>query len=132
MRFLTGHSKEGGEEELAASTSALVDAHTTLVVYMGLGTLPKLARQLAEAGLDPLTPAAAVERGTTPEQRVVFAPLAELAAGVERARLRSPTLIIVGEVVALAPGWGARDDVAVGSGVGQAEDAARRIFASSL
>jgi siroheme synthase len=106
VRFLTGHSREGGEEELDASTTAAgADRHTTLVVYMGLATLPRLAVQLRAAGHDPAMPAVAIERGTTPEQRTVFAPLEELHARVGDAGLRSPTLIVIGAVVALSPGW---------------------------
>lgn len=115
MRFLTGHSREGGEEALDASTSALMDEATTLVVYMGLSTLPNLVRQLREAGLGMRTPAVAVERGTTPEQRTVFAPLEELADAVVEAKLKSPTLIIIGEVVAIAPGWDQARGEAMGS-----------------
>jgi siroheme synthase len=129
VRFLTGHSKEGGEEALAHSTAALVDPHTTLVVYMGLGTLPKLAGELAAAGLDAATPAAAIERGTTPEQRVVFAPLGALPGAVAAAALRSPTLIVVGAVVALAPGWAEGAGAAAGAGQ-HSVDAERVIFAS--
>ncbi|BDA44210.1 Siroheme synthase [Coccomyxa sp. Obi] len=106
VRFLTGHSREGGEEELDASMQTIADAHTTLVVYMGLGTLPKLAQQLQAAGCNPDMPAVAIERGTTPEQRTVFAPLCVLASEVAAAQLKSPTLIIIGEVVALSPAWG--------------------------
>jgi uroporphyrin-III C-methyltransferase len=106
-RFLTGHSREGGEDSLDCQvTSAGSDAkHTTLIVYMGLATLPQLQRQLAESGVDPWTPAVAVERGTTVHQRVVFSPLDQLPLRVSDAGLQSPTLIIIGEVVALAPGW---------------------------
>ncbi|CAK0773444.1 S-adenosyl-L-methionine-dependent uroporphyrinogen III methyltransferase, chloroplastic [Coccomyxa viridis] len=105
VRFLTGHSREGGEEALDASTMALVDANTTLVVYMGLSTLPRLVGGLREADLPMDTPAVAVERGTTPEERTVFAPLEQLADSVAEAKLQSPTLIIIGQVVAMAPGW---------------------------
>ena len=105
VRFLTGHSREGGEEALDASTAAMVDPNTTLVVYMGLSTLPKLVGGLREAGLPMDTPAVAIERGTTPEERTVFAPLAQLADSVAEAKLQSPTLIIIGQVVAIAPGW---------------------------
>lgn len=105
MRFLTGHSREGGEGDLDATIAACADPHTTLVVYMGLGTLPALSAQLAAAGLPLDTPAVAVERGTTPDQRAVYAPLGALRAEVASAALASPTLIVIGQVVALAPGW---------------------------
>lgn len=49
MRFLTGHSREGGEEALDASTSALVDDSTTLVVYMGLQVMLLLFSSLASS-----------------------------------------------------------------------------------
>lgn len=85
--------------------AACADPHTTLVVYMGLGTLPALTAQLGAAGLPLDTPAVAVERGTTPEQRAVYAPLGALRAEVAAATLASPTLIVIGQVVALSPGW---------------------------
>ena len=50
-------------------------------------------------------PAVAVERGTLPEQRAVFAPLSRLQERVAGHGLRSPTLIVIGEVVSLASGW---------------------------
>ena len=56
----------------------LVDPKTTLVIYMGLSTLPSLVEGLLESGLSPTTPALAVQDGTTPTQRVVAANLAEL------------------------------------------------------
>jgi uroporphyrin-III C-methyltransferase len=107
VRFLTGHAREGGQPELEAAVATACDPHTTLVVYMGLGTLAELAAQLAARGLPADTPALAVERGTTPEQRAVWAPLGELAGEVAAAALVSPTLLVIGRVVALAPGWAA-------------------------
>lgn len=105
VRFLTGHAREGGKEALDETTDAAVDKGTTLVVYMGLATLPELTRRLMAAGLAPDTPAVAVERGTLPEQRSVFAPLEELQQQVAAHSLQSPTLIVIGYVVALAAGW---------------------------
>jgi uroporphyrin-III C-methyltransferase len=108
FRVLTGHARAGGAAaaELGASTAAAAaDAKTTLVVYMGLATLGALASELVAGGLPPGTPAVAVERGTTPEQRCVWAPLEELHAEVAAAQLVSPTLLVIGEVVAVAPGW---------------------------
>jgi uroporphyrin-III C-methyltransferase len=111
VRFLTGHSREGAAAEaaLAEAVAAAADPATTLVVYMGLGTLPGLVESLAAHGLPGSTPAVAVERGTTLEQRVAFSDLAGLPAAAGAHALRSPTLLIIGEVVALAPGWAAWD-----------------------
>ncbi|PKA65586.1 hypothetical protein AXF42_Ash021235 [Apostasia shenzhenica] len=72
---------------------------------MGLSTISCLASKLVINGLSPSTPTVAVERGTTPQQRTVFAELKHIAAEVNLANLVSPTLIIVGQVVALSPLW---------------------------
>ena len=71
VRYLTGHAQEGGEAQLDSTMAACADPDTTLVVYMGLATLPALTQNLTAAGLPPGTPAVAVERGTTPQQRAV-------------------------------------------------------------
>lgn len=70
VRFLTGHSRKGGTDPLFVAENA-ADPDSTLVVYMGLSTLPSLAEKLVHHGLPPQTPAVAVERGTTPQQRMV-------------------------------------------------------------
>lgn len=70
VRFLTGHSRKGGEDPLHVAESA-ADPDSTLVIYMGLATLPGIVGKLVENGLPASTPAVAVERGTTPWQRNV-------------------------------------------------------------
>jgi uroporphyrin-III C-methyltransferase len=72
----------------------------TLVLFMGLGALRAVAQGLLRAGKDPATPAAVVSEGTLPGQHVVTAPLAELPGAAAEAR--SPALVVVGDVVALA------------------------------
>ncbi|KAE9584911.1 hypothetical protein Lal_00024386 [Lupinus albus] len=104
VRFLTGHSRKGGTDPLFVAENA-ADPDSTLVVYMGLSTLPSLAQKLMHHGLSPQTPAAAIERGTTPQQRMVFAELKDLAENITAAGLVSPTLIIIGKVVELSPLW---------------------------
>ncbi|KAM0938181.1 putative tetrapyrrole methylase, uroporphiryn-III C-methyltransferase [Dioscorea sansibarensis] len=104
VRFLTGHSRNGGTDPLYVAEHA-ADPDSTLVIYMGLSTLPGLVSKLMNHGLPPETPAVAVERGTTPQQRIVFAELKHLVAEVKLAELVSPTLIIIGHVVALSPLW---------------------------
>ncbi len=105
VRFLTGHAREGGQAALDEAIATAVDPHTTLVVYMGLATLRRLIAELTDGGIDGATPAAAIERGTTPEQRIVWSTLEKLADEADAATLQSPTLIIIGKVVALALGW---------------------------
>lgn len=104
VRFLTGHSRKGGTDPLFVAEHA-ADPDSTLVVYMGLSTLPGLVQKLIHNGLPPNIPAVAVERGTTPQQRMVFAELKDLMDEVTSAGLVSPTLIIIGSVVSLSPLW---------------------------
>lgn len=105
VRFLTGHAREGGNEGLDSTIATQADPHTTLVIYMGLNTLPGLVQQLLAANFSEDTPAIAVERGTMRDSRLCHGRLAQLPGLTSAAALKSPTLIIVGDVVALSPGW---------------------------
>lgn len=104
VRFLTGHSRKGGNDPLFVSENA-ADPDSTLVVYMGLSTFPSLSQKLMQHGLSPQTPAVAVERGTTVQQRTVFAELKDLPEKITSTGLVSPTLLIIGKVVELSPFW---------------------------
>jgi uroporphyrin-III C-methyltransferase len=80
---------------------ALARAPGTLVLFMALGRLAEIAGGLLEHGLDPRTAAAVIASGTTHAQEVAIAPLEEIAEAA--ADLESPALIVVGDVVELAP-----------------------------
>jgi uroporphyrinogen III methyltransferase/synthase len=75
------------------------DRHATLVGYMGVSSLPNVARKLMDGGLDADTPAAMIERGTTPGQRVVVATIGTLAARIEDAGIKPPALFVIGPTV---------------------------------
>ena len=79
----------------------LARPNQTVVIYMGLLGLPVLCQQLIAHGLTPATPAAIVQQGTTPSQRVVTGTLESLPQLATDAQLKPPTLIIVGKVVSL-------------------------------
>lgn len=96
VTIATARGADGGEPDY----DALVAAGGTLVLFMGLERLPLLTRGLIAAGLDAATPVAVVSRGTLPDQQVVIATLQTIAEEAEG--LPSPSLIVVGEVVALA------------------------------
>ncbi len=98
VTFLTGHSHDGAEPDWAA----LIQSRTTLVIYMGVANLPRIAKALAAAGMQPSMPAAAIQNGTTADQRKVISTLANIEAAVVRAGLASPAILVFGEVVALA------------------------------
>jgi len=65
----------------------------------------EVARALIDGGRDAATPAAAVQEGATPYQRVVRTRLEQLAADVAAADIRSPAVIVVGDVVGLLSGF---------------------------
>src|SRR5690554_3922386 len=98
VRFVTGHPKAG---QLNLPWAERVPGNQTIVFYMGLGTLPDIAKQLMSHGRSPQTPVAVIERGTTAQQRVIVGCLADIAVKVVAEQVESPSLIIVGEVVAL-------------------------------
>ncbi|MGY6565898.1 MAG: uroporphyrinogen-III C-methyltransferase [Halomonadaceae bacterium] len=100
VTFVTGHAKADGE--LALDWAALAVPHHTAVFYMGLANARLISTELQRHGLPAEHPVALVERGTTPEQRNVFATLGDLVETIEREALKPPTLIVVGEVVRLA------------------------------
>ncbi|MFF2276623.1 uroporphyrinogen-III C-methyltransferase [Agromyces sp. NPDC058126] len=74
----------------------------TIVVLMGVGTLPSLAAGLARHGLPAEHPVAVVERGFSAGQRTTVGTLADIVATAARAHVVSPAVIVVGEVVRLA------------------------------
>ncbi|WP_336286755.1 siroheme synthase CysG [Cronobacter dublinensis] len=95
VRLITGHLKNGGEfdwHNLAAEKQ-------TLVFYMGLNQAAAIQEKLIEHGMDPAMPVALVENGTSVKQRVVTGELTGLGALAQK--VESPSLIIVGRVVAL-------------------------------
>lgn len=73
----------------------------TLVVMMGLGTLPETALRLIAHGAAPSRPAAVVSNGSMPNQRIVVGTLATIAGLAEDAALEPPAMLIVGDVVRL-------------------------------
>jgi uroporphyrin-III C-methyltransferase/precorrin-2 dehydrogenase/sirohydrochlorin ferrochelatase len=98
VRFITGHVKNGVVD---FRWKEFVEDSQTLVFYMGLVGLPQICAQLIDHGKNPDTPAALVERGTTPHQRVHVSNLADLPDLVTREHVKAPTLLIIGNVVSL-------------------------------
>lgn len=99
VAFVTGH-EDPEKPETALDWPALAGFPGTLVLYMGVKNLPQIAERLTAAGRDPAQPAAAIMRGTFPDQRTVIATLAELPAAVAAAGLRAPAILLFGEVAA--------------------------------
>jgi uroporphyrinogen III methyltransferase / synthase len=99
VAFVTGH-EDPEKEDSALDYDALARFPGTLVFYMGVKALPRIARALIEAGRDASEPAAVVERGTLPGQRTVSATLEGIAAAADEASIRPPSVTIVGPVAA--------------------------------
>ncbi len=100
VRLITGHCK--ADQPLEFNWNSLADPDTTLVFYMGLANLEQLQQELIKAGLPASTPAAVVENGTTSRQRRCISTLMHLQTDVRQMSIKSPALIIIGEVVSLA------------------------------
>ncbi len=96
--FMTGHLKS---QEINLDWSHLRDPSQTIVFYMGLIGLEKICENLIKIGRLGDTPAALVEQGTTPSQRVHVGTLQTLPDLVTQHAVRAPTLLIVGSVVTL-------------------------------
>jgi uroporphyrin-III C-methyltransferase len=99
VTFVTGH-EEIDKGRPGVDWQGLARSSDGLVIYMGLHNLRHIGAELMTGGLAPSTPAAAIQQGTVEGQRLVLAPLGELARKVEEAGLASPAIIVIGAVVA--------------------------------
>ena len=100
LRLLTAHCRDSLD---TLDWPALAAERQTLALYMAGLELETLRERLIAHGRDPRTPFALIENGSRPEQRVICGELADLPALARRHALRSPSLLILGEVAALAP-----------------------------
>ncbi|MBM3567365.1 MAG: uroporphyrinogen-III C-methyltransferase [Alphaproteobacteria bacterium] len=105
VRYVTGHCRDDAPLDL--DWSGLADPGTTLVVYMGLANIRRIACGLIEHGMPADLPAAAIARATQAEQRLVVAPLAGIADAAQALKDQGPVLFVIGRVVELAAVLGA-------------------------
>jgi len=99
VRFITAHCKDSAD---TLDWAALAQEQQTLAFYMGVAGLETTRDQLIAHGRAASTPFAIVENGSRPEQRVIVGTLAELPEIARLHSVRSPALLILGEVTALA------------------------------
>jgi uroporphyrinogen III methyltransferase/synthase len=99
VAFVTGH-EDPEKEDSALDYEALASFPGTLVFYMGVKALPRIAEALIEAGREPSEPAAVVERGTLPGQRTVSSTLEGIAGAAEEAGIKPPSVTVIGPVAA--------------------------------
>jgi uroporphyrinogen III methyltransferase/synthase len=102
LTLLTAHEAIKGDGEQVRWDLLARDQHATLVGYMGVTALPTVVEHLIAGGMDPGTPAAMVEQGTTASQRRAVSTLEGLPRAVEEAGLKPPALFVIGPTVAHA------------------------------
>lgn len=105
VTFVTGH-EDPAKDTTTVDWSALAKSGGTIVLYMGVKTLPNIAAALIAGGLSSETPAAAIQWGTYAKQRTVTATLATLSDTIRREGVSAPVITVIGGVAAL------RDEIA--------------------
>ncbi len=98
VRFVTGQLRDGS---VNLPWEQLAQPGQTVVFYMGLNGLPIISEQLLQAGMPPGMPAALIEQGTMPSQKIHHGTISDLPALLAARNVRPPTLLIVGSVVSL-------------------------------
>jgi uroporphyrin-III C-methyltransferase / precorrin-2 dehydrogenase / sirohydrochlorin ferrochelatase len=101
VQYITGHATiDGRDAKLPADIdwSSVADPAVTTVVYMPIKTLPELVATAVKGGLDPATPAIAVERATRADQRVVASTIGDLPAKLAAEPPSGPVVVMIGRV----------------------------------
>ncbi len=100
VTFVTGH--ENPEKEVSSiDWKWLAGSPGTIVIYMGVKNLGRIAELLIENGRDPKTKIAVIEQGFRPDQRVTCATLADIGEVAKQVGMKPPAIIVIGEVVGL-------------------------------
>lgn len=98
VSFITGH-EDPSKTKSGLNWPAISQINGTLVFYMGVKNLPNIVKNLCGNGKPPETPVAVVRWGTLPGQQVVTGTLETIVETVEKAQIKPPALIVVGEVI---------------------------------
>lgn len=109
VAFVTGHENPD-KPETQIDWPALAAFPGTLVFYMGVRSLGRIAEQLIGGGRPGEQPAAVIERGTFPAQREVVGTLETIAQIAEEAEIQAPAISVIGDVAALGEQIGWRDE----------------------
>ena len=98
VTFVTGH-EEIDKRRPSVNWRSLAAASDGLVIYMGLHNLPRIAEELMAGGLMPETLVAVIQQGTVAGQRCLKATLADVADQTRAQEFKSPSIVVVGDVV---------------------------------
>ena len=106
VAFVTGHEDAKKKNE-SVKWKKLATSVDTIVIMMGLSRLDVICKNLVSGGMDKKTPVAVIQEGTTPKHRMVKGSLDTISHIVKQAKIKPPSIIIVGKVVNLSDiiGW---------------------------
>ena len=119
VQYITGHATiDGRDAKLPGDIdwSSVADPAVTTVVYMPIRTLPELVATAVKAGLDPATPAVAVERATRADERVIAGTISDLPAKLAAEPPSGPVIVMIGRVFAQFVAEALREAQSVGPG----------------
>ncbi len=99
LHVITGHTRDG--EIAPLDYEAIARLGGTLIFMMGIGALSEICSALIEAGMESITSAAVIERGTTARQRRIDGTLASMPEKVAEFNVKPPAVFVVGAVASL-------------------------------
>jgi uroporphyrinogen III methyltransferase/synthase len=99
VTLVTAHEADSGSTGVKWPALAQLDG--TIVFLMGFANLPTIVQRLIEHGMSPDRGCAVISKGTRPDQRTVAGTLRDIEERVAEAKLETPALIVVGDVVTL-------------------------------
>ncbi|HEX5458070.1 MAG TPA: uroporphyrinogen-III C-methyltransferase [Candidatus Nitrosotalea sp.] len=104
--FVTGH-EDAKKKEGVVDWKRLAKAVDTIVIMMGLSRLDIISKKLISGGLSKNTPVAVIQNGTTDEHKMIKGTLSNISKKVTQAKIKPPSIVIVGKVVNLSDkiGW---------------------------
>jgi len=104
--FVTGH-EDAKKSEGVVDWKRLAKAVDTIVIMMGLSRLDVISKKLISGGLSKNTPVAVIQNGTTDEHRMIKGTLSNISKKISEAKIKPPSIIVVGKVVNLSDkiGW---------------------------
>lgn len=104
--FVTGH-EDAKKSEGVVDWKKLAKAVDTIVIMMGLSRIDIISKKLISGGLSKNTPVAVIQNGTTDEHRMIKGTLSNISKKISEAKIKPPSIIVVGKVVNLSEkiGW---------------------------
>ena len=97
VTFITGH-EDPTKEKQDINWKAVAGLSGTIVLFMGIKTLPQIIKTLIGYGKSPKTQVSVIRWGTTANQKVVTGQLSNIAEKIKKAKLTPPALTVIGEV----------------------------------